>query len=94
VESIGATVRTLTPEMVKRLRYQRPITGIIVVSVEPDGLAEREDLRPGDIITGVGNRDIESAEEFDETMGRTDLSRGAVLNVIRENMMGNITLRE
>ncbi|HVG24541.1 MAG TPA: trypsin-like peptidase domain-containing protein [Thermoanaerobaculia bacterium] len=60
---IGAVTATLTPEEAKRRGHERQ-NGALVVRVFAGSPAGRAGIRPGDIITAVGERQVESREAF------------------------------
>ena len=60
---VGAVTATLTPEEAKRRGHERQ-SGALVVRVFPGSPAERAGIKPGDIIVGVGDRKVDSREEF------------------------------
>ena len=60
---IGAVTATLTPEEARRRGHERQ-SGALVVRVFPGSPAQRAGIRPGDIITGVGERQVDSREAF------------------------------
>ena len=60
---IGAVTATLTPEEARRRGHNRQ-HGALVVRIFAGSPAERAGLRPGDIITAVGGRQVDSREAF------------------------------
>jgi len=60
---IGAVTATLTPEEARRRGHERQ-SGALVVRVFPGSPAERAGIKPGDIITAVGDRKVDTREEF------------------------------
>jgi serine protease Do len=60
---IGAVTATLTPEEAQRRGHERQ-SGALVVRVFPGSPAERAGIRPGDIITAIADRKVDSREEF------------------------------
>ncbi|HEX6087426.1 MAG TPA: trypsin-like peptidase domain-containing protein [Thermoanaerobaculia bacterium] len=60
---IGAVTATLTPEEARRRGHERQ-HGALVVRVFPGSPAQRAGIRPGDIITNVGERQVDSREAF------------------------------
>ena len=53
----------LTPELRQRLGLPNQAHGAVVAGVRPGSAAEQSGLRPGDVVVGVGNRSVGSAEE-------------------------------
>jgi serine protease Do len=60
---IGAVTATLTPEEAKRRGHQTQ-RGALVVRVFDGSPASRAGIEPGDIITGVAGRSVDSREAF------------------------------
>ncbi|HEX7704882.1 MAG TPA: trypsin-like peptidase domain-containing protein [Thermoanaerobaculia bacterium] len=60
---LGAVTATLTPEEARRLGH-RSQRGALVVRVFSDSPAERAGLRPGDVITSVAGKPVDSREAF------------------------------
>ena len=60
---IGISTATVTPEEARRLGLA-VARGALVTRVTGGSPADRAGLRPGDVITGVGNASVESREAF------------------------------
>jgi serine protease Do len=60
---LGATLAPLTPEMRERFGLAREVEGAVVTSLKSGGAAARAGLRVGDVILGVGGRDVASPED-------------------------------
>jgi Do/DeqQ family serine protease len=75
---VGAVTATLTPEEARRLdlKTQR---GAVVVRVFADSPAEAAGLKPGDVITAVGGKPVDSREAF--STATATLASGATVAV-------------
>lgn len=60
---LGLLAKALTPEDARELGIQRG-PGVLVVGVQPGGLAEAAGLRPGDVIQEVNREPIKNLEEL------------------------------
>jgi len=85
------------------LARQNGISGVIVLSVEPGGPADRAGLRPaerrrngglvpGDVIQGVGNRSIESGDDLSAALDDYDAGAEVVLTLWRDGDLRNVTV--
>jgi serine protease Do len=69
----GAEVANLNPALADELGLPMMERGVIVLRVRRGTLAARMRVRPGDIILGIGNRDI---EDLDELLRKLQLEDG------------------
>ena len=74
---VGVEVQALTTELARRLGWDRNF-GVIVAAVEPGSPAENAGVQRGDIVTSVGNSQVEDADDFEVRLrgypARTPLS--------------------
>lgn len=61
--SLGLVVHDLNPEIAKSLGFEGDY-GVLVIDVEVNSPAERAGIRPGDLITKVGTKEVRSVIEF------------------------------
>ena len=88
--SLGLMVNDLTPETVKSLGLEGE-KGVLVVDVEVHSPADRAGIKPGDLITKVGTKEVCSVIEFIELMDRYIEVNGAVSIYIKNK--GFVTLK-
>ncbi len=79
---LGITLRTLTPQIARQLDLKRVDQGAVVVDVTPGSLAENAGLRENDVIVGVDNQPIRSAEEARAALTDEAIARGVRLRVV------------
>jgi S1-C subfamily serine protease len=60
---LGVAAGRLTPQIADRLGAPSPL-GVLIRAVDPAGPAAAAGLRPGDIVTGFGEEEIETVEGF------------------------------
>ena len=66
--SLGLVVNDLNQDVAKSLGFEGE-KGVLVVDVEADSPAERAGIKPGDLITKVGTKEVHSVIEFMSLMG-------------------------
>jgi serine protease Do len=68
----GVSLSALSPDLRTSLRVPADIDGIVILSVNPGGLADEAGLQAGDVITGIDNNTIESMNDFFEAIEAGD----------------------
>ncbi|NEX18263.1 MAG: serine endoprotease DegQ [Halochromatium sp.] len=79
----GAGVQDLTPEIASALDLDL-FRGAVVASLEPDSPALRAGLRPGDVITAVDGRAINSANDLRSRVGLLPPGTRIELELLRD----------
>lgn len=79
---IGMNGRSVTPELAEAFALRAP-HGVLVSSTLRDSPAEHAGLRPGDVITRVGDRKVASVQELLEAVAGTGPNRPLSLEVWR-----------
>jgi serine protease Do len=88
---VGVTVRAFPQREARRLGY-RGIKGVMVTEVRMGGFAEASGLQKDDIVLRVDSQDVGTPEEFNAALGRGDLGKGIVLQVIRGDDQGRLVI--
>src|SRR3989339_287162 len=88
--SLGLVVNDLNQDIAKSLGFEGE-KGVLVVDVEADSPAERAGIKPGDLITKVGTKEVHSVIEFMSLMGEF-LETNKPVSVFVKNK-GFITLK-
>lgn len=70
--SLGLRVRALTPEIARQLGHDEP-EGVVVVGVEPNGVAAKAGIQTKYIIISVGDQPIRTIEEFRTALRKRDV---------------------
>ncbi|MNP26699.1 putative periplasmic serine endoprotease DegP-like precursor [compost metagenome] len=86
---MGLTVADLTAEQRKAL----DIKGGVVIKEVQDGPAALIGLRPGDVITHLNNRTIDSAKTFTEVAKSLPKDRSVSMRVLRQGRASFITFK-
>ncbi|WP_420151649.1 S1C family serine protease [Spirosoma sp.] len=72
-------------ERIKQYNQLSARTGVMIVSVEADGIAGNGNLRPGDIIVGFNNDSVASVDDLHRLLTDDTIGRSVQLTVLREN---------
>ena len=79
---IGVVIARLTREVAESIGLGKPV-GALVQSVEAGGPAEKAGVEPGDVITKVDGRTVESSVELPRIVGSIKPGTKATLQVFR-----------
>jgi serine protease Do len=82
-ERLGMTIGQLTPELSRQLGATNQ-RGVVVMQVEPGSSAANAGLAEGDIITRVGDHDVQTQQDFAEALEDADLSKGVRLQIFSQ----------
>jgi serine protease Do len=89
---VGAVTATLTPEEARRLG-QKAKSGAVVVRVFSNSPAEAAGLKPGDVITAVGGKPIDSREAFSTSTATLASGATVQLTIDRNGSSRTVPLR-
>jgi len=64
---LGVQVKDLTPDTAADLGYEG-LSGVVVVAVDPNSSAGRQDLQPGDLIQKINAVTLRNAQDFDRAV--------------------------
>ena len=79
----GFTVQPLSEPLARRFNLPR-INGLVISSVEPGSPAETAGLLPGDVITEVDYKAIQSINGLKKALKEGDLERGTLIQLVRQ----------
>ncbi len=91
--SYGLTVKSLTSELADQFNVDVD-KGVIVTAVEPDSVAERKGIRPGDVITEVNRLPVTNLKTFRDAVKGADPKRGVIINFISRGTSRFTVLKE
>ncbi|GAB3696639.1 trypsin-like peptidase domain-containing protein [Spirosoma flavus] len=77
-------------ERIKQYNQLSARTGVMVASVEPDGVAGNSELRQGDIIVGFNGQSIATIDDLHRLLTDDTIGRPVQLTVLRENRQKGI----
>jgi serine protease Do len=80
-KDLGMTLRTMTPEMARKIGVPEDTTGVAITEVDPDGLAAYAGLQPDQVITDVNGQPIRNLEQFGKEVKKHDVKDGLRLQV-------------
>ena len=76
--SFGLTVQAVTKELAEQYGIEK-VEGVMVTGVEKGSAAEEKGIRPGDVITEVGGKEIATPKQFLQAMKAADPKKGVVI---------------
>jgi serine protease Do len=82
---LGLSVEAISAEIAKSKGLDNT-KGVVVVEVKPDSLADKNDLKAGDIITEIDNRPISEPTEFKQAIQNADLQKGIIVILISDGV--------
>ncbi|MDB6025758.1 MAG: hypothetical protein JWM68_1981 [Verrucomicrobiales bacterium] len=91
--SYGLTVKSLTSELADQFNVDVD-KGVIVTAVDPDSVAERKGIRPGDVITEVNRQPVTNLKTFREALKSVDQKRGVIINFLSKGTSRFTVLKE
>ena len=83
--SVGLGLTDLSDDLRDRFGIDADVKGALVRQVDPRSPAAKEGIRPGDVITKVGNKSVSSADEAKDALSKADLSKGVRLYVVSKD---------
>ncbi|MEM9620060.1 MAG: Do family serine endopeptidase [Pseudomonadota bacterium] len=89
---IGITVQALNPELAQAFGVARR-DGVVVVDVEPDSAADLAGIEAGDVISRVGQRDIQKISDFHSQAAVMFIGDNVPVEVIRQGEQRQVTLK-
>ncbi len=89
---LGFRVENVNSEMRRNYRLERNVEGVIVSDVDRTSKAFASGLRPGDVITRVGRKNVDSVELFYDLLDKETKGKTILFLVKRGNVSRFITL--
>jgi serine protease Do len=83
-QELGFSVETLTKDQADRMGLKADVTGVLVTAIDAMGVAYRNGLRQGDVITSVDRQDVSSADEFNNIVAAKNKGDSILLRVRRQ----------
>jgi len=75
VMELGMTVKPITRELAKQFEIEAA-EGVLVTEVQPGSLADRYEIKPGDVITDINHEPVRTPKEFQAEVAK---AKGRVL---------------
>ncbi len=79
--NLGLTVKPLTRELAEKFGVETT-EGVVVATVERDSLADRQAIRPGDVITAINSQPVASVRQFRNALQKADVKQGLLVNLL------------
>jgi serine protease Do len=90
---LGVTVKALTRDLADRYNVDL-VDGVLVTSVDKNGLAAAKGIKAGDIITSVNHQPVGNLREFRDLTRNLNTKKGVIVNLISEGTPRFEVLRE
>jgi serine protease DegQ len=87
----GITPSAITPQIAGQLGLDRT-TGVVVLSTEAGGPADKAGIRPGDVLTKMGGRDLEGMEDFLDELRRHQAGDQVQVTLVRNGQQEQKTV--
>jgi len=88
---LGATTQNLTPALASAMRLPRP-EGALVGDIQPDSPASRSGLRPGDVVTKVGDTAVTNPRDLARLIGDSRPGSTVQLTVQRDGQSRDLSV--
>jgi serine protease Do len=92
-KNLGLHLANPNEDLQARFGIDQDTKGAVVTSVDRRSVAFRAGIRPGDVITEVGDKKIESANQATEALAKQDLSKGIRLAIVNQQGRNLVLLR-
>lgn len=96
---LGVRLIELTPEIREEINQGNvgfkvnQSEGVLIAAVAPNSPAARAGLRPGDVITQIGEVEIQNAEQVQDSVEATDLGKTLQVTVNRNGLTQKLTVK-
>lgn len=93
VEDLGLTVEEFDESSQRRPRTDRT-KGVLITQIDPQGVAAKAELQPGDIIVSINGQEVSSIADFRTATAKADLKKGVRFVVESQGMERFAIIRE
>jgi serine protease Do len=93
VENLGLTVEEFDESSQRRPRTERS-GGLVITQIDPQGVAAKAELQPGDVIVSINGVDVSTVEDFRAATAKVDLKKGVRFVVESQGMERFAIVRE
>ncbi|MBU0533267.1 MAG: DegQ family serine endoprotease [Candidatus Omnitrophica bacterium] len=83
-ETLGIEVKELNKELTEKYKLKSK-QGLVVIKVNPDSLAERAELREGDLIVKINKYDIKNIEDYNKAVENISDKKSIEFTCIRQD---------
>ena len=89
---LGFLVEDLTTELLTDYDISKDVKGVVVTAIDSRSAAFSEGLRPGDVITRVGQKNVESTDDYFKLLNEESRGDTVLLLVKRKDVSRFMTL--
>jgi serine protease Do len=90
---LGFEVQEVNPELSQRYKLEKDLKGVVITVVNQGSDAQKEGLRPGDVIVSVNRQSVAGLKDFEERMKKIDRGEYVLFRIIREGSGYYLPLR-
>ncbi len=80
---LGLSVETLSRELADKFDVGTT-DGVIITAVDENGLAARNGIKPGDVITEINRKSIKNLRQYREAVKNLDTKKGVIINLVSD----------
>ena len=84
-EELGLSLEEFDEGTARKLKTSRT-RGLVITEVDPQGLAAKADLQPGDIVVSVNDSEVATLSDFKAALEKSDSKKGILLVVESRGM--------
>ena len=89
---LGCTVKTMTQDLALAAGIPEPI-GVLVTSIEPDGIAKLSGVQVGDVLTHLNSVRIQNVDQLRDSLQSSKRDSPIILSVFRERQVISFKLK-
>jgi len=89
---LGANLQAVSREIAETLGLDRP-SGALVTDVTPHSSAAEAGVKRGDVIMAIDGKGVDNPESLGYRLGTKAIGGSAVLNVLRDSKLFNLTMK-
>jgi serine protease Do len=93
VENLGLTVEEFDENSQRRPRSDKT-RGLVITQIDPQGVAAKAELQPGDIVVSINGQEVNTLEDFRAATAKVDLKKGVRFVVESQGMERFAIIRE
>lgn len=79
-------------ERIKQYNQLNAKTGVLIASLEPDGVAYNTELQPGDIIVGFNEQTVATVDDLHRLLTESTIGQRLSMTVLRQNLRKQVTV--
>ncbi|GAA4446066.1 trypsin-like peptidase domain-containing protein [Nibrella saemangeumensis] len=79
-------------ERIKQYNQLNAKTGVLIASLEPDGIAYNTELQPGDIIVGFNNQPVATVDDLHRLLTEDTIGQRLPISVLHQNLRKEVVV--